>query len=381
MAPGDTVDEPGAAAMSCRRSRRPVRLLRALAGDLLACAGIAVALTIILVAFSNQESSLERWLWAFAFNMIVATAIGLLLSNLYRFVQPWFLKQFPGRVGYWASHALIVTSGVGVGVELALRITTALGGPDIQVLRSDVLQVALVVTVVVTAAAVGFETLRERARRVELTAQRAQQEALRAQLEALQARTNPHFLFNSLNTVAGLIEEDPRKAEDVLERLSGLFRYSLEGSRTDWVRLEQEIDAVRGYLEVEHVRLGDRLRSEVHVAPETQSILVPPLLLQPLVENAVLHAIAPRSEGGRLTVSARRNGAALCLEVTDNGPGIGSSRHRGSGTSLEDLHQRLEMIYGGRARLDVSSPDDAGCRVALTLPIGTPGDELVKEAT
>jgi two-component system sensor histidine kinase AlgZ len=381
MAPGDTVDEPGAAAMGCRRGRRPVRLLRALGGDLLACAGIAVALTVILVAFSNQESSLEYWLWAFAFNMIVATAIGLLLSNLYRFAQPWFLKRFPGRVGYWTSHALIVTCGVGVGVELALRITTALGGPNVQVLRSDVLQVAVVVTVVVTAAAVGFETLRERARRVELTAQRAQQEALRAQLEALQARTNPHFLFNSLNTVAGLIEEDPRKAEDVLERLSGLFRYSLEGSRTDWVGLEQEIDAVSGYLEVERVRLGDRLRSEVHVEPETQGILVPPLLLQPLVENAVLHAVAPRSEGGCITVTARRNGAALCLEVTDNGPGLGSSRHRGSGTSLEDLHRRLEMIYGGRARLDVSSPDDAGCRVTLTLPLGPPGDGLVKEAT
>ena len=157
---------------------------------------------------------------------------------------------------------------------------------------------------VVTTAAVGFETLRERARRVELKAQRAQQEALRAQLEALQARTNPHFLFNSLNTVAGLIDEDPRKAEEVLERLSALFRYSLEGSRTDWVRLEQEIENVEGYLEVERVRLGDRLNSEIDVAPGVENILVPPLVLQPLVENAVLHAIAPRSAGGSLSLRA-----------------------------------------------------------------------------
>ena len=91
----------------------------------------------------------------------------------------------------------------------------------------------------------------------------------------------------------------------------------------------------------------------------------------------MLHAVAPRAEGGRLSVSARRNGMALCLEVTDDGPGLGSSTHRGSGTSLEDLAQRLEMIYGDEAKLDIESPPDGGCRITLSLPIGEHNEQTV----
>jgi sensor histidine kinase YesM len=370
MVRSDSIGESTVEPLGCSREGHGRRLLHALGEDLAACAGVAAVLTVLFVAFSNRGTSLEYWLWGFLFNLIIALAIGLLLSNLYRFAQPLFLQRFPGRVGYWASHVLILAIGVGLGVEVAVRLISTLGGSRVSMLRGDVLPVALVIAVVVTAVAVGFETLRGRARRVELKAERAQREALRAQLAALQARTNPHFLFNSLNTVAGLIEEDPGKAEDVLAKLSGLFRYSLEGSKTDWVRLDQEISAVRGYLDVERVRLGDRLQSEVSVEPGVGDLLVPPLILQPLVENAVLHAVAPRSKGGSLAVSARCSGAALCLEVTDDGPGLGSSRHRGSGTSLDDLAQRLEMIYGGEATLDTESPDEGGCRVTVTLPLG-----------
>lgn len=358
-------------AVSCRQERDGIApALRGLGEDVVACVGIAAVLTMLFVALSGQMSNPRQWLWSFVVNLIISLAIGLLLANLYRFAQPPFLERFPGRVGYWASHVLIIALGVGFGVEIALRLINLLIGPRATMLRGDVFPVAIVIAAVVTAAAVTYETLRERARRVELKAQRAQQEALRAQLEALQARTNPHFLFNSLNTVAGLIEEDPRKAEDVLERLSGLFRYSLEGSKTDWVRLDQEISAVRSYLDVERVRLGERLRSEMNVERGVGDLLVPPLVLQPLVENAVLHAVAPRSNGGSLAVSARRYGSTLCLEVTDDGPGLGGSQHRGSGTALDDLTQRLEMIYGGHARLDAESLDNGGCRVTVTLPLG-----------
>ena len=117
----------------------------------------------------------------------------------------------------------------------------------------------------------------------------------------------------------------------MLERLSGLFRYSLESSKTDWVRLGEEIGAVRSYLDVERVRLGERLHATVDVDPGIENLLVPPLLLQPLVENAVLHAVAPRSEGGTISVNTHHNGTTLRLEVADDGPGLGRlapSRHR-----------------------------------------------------
>ena len=196
---------------------------------------------------------------------------------------------------------------------------------------------------------------------------------LRAELRALQARTNPHFLFNSLNTAAGLIEEDPAAAEQVIERLAGLFRYSLRGSERSWVRLSEEVEAVRGYLEVEAIRLGERLTSEVSVAPELAEVLVPPLVLQPLVENAVLHGVAPRKEGGRVSVAASRTDSTLVLSVSDDGHGPGSSPHRGSGTSMVDLEKRLQMVYGGDARFSSAAGAEGGFRVDLSLPLEQPG--------
>jgi two-component system sensor histidine kinase AlgZ len=341
--------------------------LRVLALDVLFCAGVAAVLTLLFLA--DGSPTLAQWLGGFLFNFVIATAIGLSLSNLYRFAHPWFLGHFPGRLGQISSHVLILAIGVGGGVEVALRLIDLFHGPDIGAMRWDVFRVALVVSAIIAANAVAFEKLKGRARSVELKAQRAQQEALRARLEALQARTNPHFLFNSLNTVAGLIEEDPKAAERVLEKLSSLFRYALDGSNTDWVRLERELEVVSSYLEVERLRLGDRLRAELDLGPGVEELLVPPLVLQPLVENAVVHAVAPRSEGGWLRVSAHRNGSRLLLEVEDDGPGFGASDHRGSGTALDDLRRRLDMVYGGEASLS-NEPAERGCLVKLALPVG-----------
>ena len=154
---------------------------------------------------------------------------------------------------------------VAFGGELALRVLSLIGY-SVAEMRSGVFQVGLVVVIVITTIMVGYEQLRERARKTELREQEAQQRALRAELQALQARTDPHFLFNTLNTVAGLVEEDPAAAERMLERLSTVFRYALEGSRNRWVRLEEEWSAIRDYLEVERIRFGERLSIELQIS-------------------------------------------------------------------------------------------------------------------
>lgn len=340
--------------------------LRQLGETLLFCAGLAVVLTLIFAAF--LEPSWRNWLGAFMVNMVISTSIGLSLSGVYTYLRPPLARRFPGRWASYLIHLVIVVLGVSIGVEVALRVIALLGGPEPSAMRADVFRIGLVVSGIIVIVTVSFERLRKQARATELRAQQAQKEALRAQLETLQARTNPHFLFNSLNTVAGLIDEDPSGAERVLEKLSSLFRYSLEGSKTEWVRLERELDAVNAYLEVEHIRLGDRLHSSVEVDPGVAERLVPPLVLQPLVENAVLHAVAPRKEGGRLEIRVGHNGSGLELSVTDDGPGLGNSVHRGSGTSLGDLRRRLEMLYGERALLETTQPEGGGCRVTVTLP-------------
>ena len=144
----------------------------------------------------------------------------------------------------------------------------------------------------------------------------------RAELSALQAQINPHFFFNTLNTIASLLEDDPEAAEEVLHRLAGLFRYAFKASDTAPVALSQELEFTKNYLAIERARFGDRLRVEWDIDPESMEIEVPGLLLQPLVENAIGHGIAPRVEGGQLRISSRLVDRTLHLDVIDDGVGI-----------------------------------------------------------
>jgi two-component system sensor histidine kinase AlgZ len=212
------------------------------------------------------------------------------------------------------------------------------------------------------------QTLRKRVRASELSAMAAKQAALEAQLAALQARTNPHFFFNSVNTVAALIPDDPVLAERTLERLADLFRYALDSSRTRTVPLAKEIAMVRDYLAIQGARFGSRLRSEVTLDPEAAEVALPPLLLQPLVENAILHGVGERKHGA-VAVSARRDADRVVIEVRDDGPGVGASRHHGTGTSVEDLAARIRLHYGERGVLALEDAPAGGCVARLELPV------------
>jgi two-component system sensor histidine kinase AlgZ len=214
-----------------------------------------------------------------------------------------------------------------------------------------------------------FQRQRVRARRAEHLALVERKAALESQLQALQARTDPHFLFNSLNTVASLIQEDPVLAERTLERLADLFRYALESSRVRTVPLERELSMVADYLALQSARFGERLRTELRVEDDLGAIQVPPLLLQPLVENAIMHGTAQR-RGGQIEVTARRERDQLVLEVCDDGPGPGASRHTGAGTAVAGMIERLRLHYEGRGSLVMQPGAGGGCVARLSLPIG-----------
>src|SRR5262249_36959981 len=153
--------------------------------------------------------------------------------------------------------------------------------------------------------------------------------------------TNPHFLFNSLNTVAALIGEDPARAEQAVLRLASLFRYALDGSERLKVPLSAGIEAVTSYLEFEQLRFGERLRTAIEIAPGVGHIQVPALVLQPLVENAVTHGVASRRSGATVSIRASVDGVELHLVVEDDGPG--ESQHQGSRTAQSDLSARLRL--------------------------------------
>ncbi|HEX3865269.1 MAG TPA: histidine kinase [Gemmatimonadaceae bacterium] len=190
-----------------------------------------------------------------------------------------------------------------------------------------------------------------------------------ARLSALQAQLNPHFLFNSLNTVAVLVRDgDAAAATHVIEQLSDVLRRTLGRGRASEVELADELELARQYLAVEKARFSDRLRPEFHVDPSTLSAAVPSFVLQHLVENAVRHGIARRMDAGRVSVDARREGDMVELSVTDDGAGIPADASWAAGHGLSNTRERLATLYGDAAALTVSDAAPYGTVARVRLP-------------
>jgi two-component system, LytTR family, sensor kinase len=188
-----------------------------------------------------------------------------------------------------------------------------------------------------------------------------------AQLQALRSQLNPHFLFNTLHSIAELMHENPRLAEQMLLRLSELLRKALHSSGAQEVPLADELEFAKGYLEIEQLRLGDRLSLTWDIEPESYQARVPSLLLQPLVENAIQHGIAPSSRPGTLVIRARRDHDFLEVQVHDNGSGLAAEGSgRGGGVGLANTGERLQRLYGDRQRFELIN--DQGLRVNVRLP-------------
>lgn len=188
-----------------------------------------------------------------------------------------------------------------------------------------------------------------------------------ARLQALQARIRPHFLFNSINTVTSLIHDKPDQAEEALLDLSDLFRASMREERRR-IPFSEELELTRRYLHVEGLRLGERLAIDWHIGDVPEGALLPPLLLQPLVENAVYHGIEPHTGGGTITIEGRVSGSTLVLELCNPLPRQEAPRKNGNRLALNNIRERLEAHYGKRASLQINEADHRYC-VTLTLPL------------
>jgi len=211
------------------------------------------------------------------------------------------------------------------------------------------------------------------------------QQVTEAELRALRAQINPHFLFNSLNTIANLIVTDPPRAENMTLRLAKVFRHVLAHSSRPLAPISDEMDFLRTYLEIEEARFGSRLQVEIEVSPEVAHDPVPSLILQPLVENALKHGLGPKTGPGRLWISARPQGDRICLAVEDDGVGLCGEQLRetngnglpSQGVGLRNITQRLATLYQDRAHLTLEPRTPEGARVTLLVPRdrGSNGDE------
>ena len=208
----------------------------------------------------------------------------------------------------------------------------------------------------------------EESRAQEVRVARLETRLTAARLGKLQAQLQPHFLFNTLNSIGGLLYDDPETADRMITGLSDLLRRTLESPKDDEVTLRQEIATLEDYLGILQVRYGGRLRYEIDVDPATWSAKVPFFLLQPLVENAVKYAVEPRREGGTIRVRAAHVGSGVEIRVEDDGPGVKSGQPSGSGTGLSNTRQRLALLYGDAARLDLTEPTGGGLAVSIRIP-------------
>lgn len=193
--------------------------------------------------------------------------------------------------------------------------------------------------------------------------------AAEARLRLLQAQIEPHFLFNTLANLQALIAVDTKRAQAMLTHLDGYLRATLATTRSDRGTLAGEFALLRGYLEILAIRMGPRLAYELDLPEDLANASVPPMLLQPLVENAIKHGLEPKIDGGRVRVAAKAEGRTLVLTVEDTGLGFGATASAGTGLGLPNVRERLASLYAGAASLDTGETPGGGVRVTLRIPL------------
>jgi two-component system, LytTR family, sensor kinase len=282
-------------------------------------------------------------------------------------IPQWLLKFGRDRKGDWAMLPLFCCAAFEAGlIALAhvvpsrwiFSIHPANSGYAVLVVLSSVMCVAIAVKIWNNT-------------RIEMNLEQNQQHLLKARMDALTSQINPHFLFNTLNTVSSLIRFDPDMARGVVIKLSNILRRLLRKHET-FVALREELDFIDDYLDIEVIRFGpDKLQIFKEIDEETLEAFVPSMLLQPIVENAIKHGLAPRLAGGQIHIRTRRREGRLAIEIDDNGVGISPERLLevyGGGIGISNVHERLRLLYGDQFQMDIRSQEGEGTQIRIEIP-------------
>jgi two-component system LytT family sensor kinase len=211
--------------------------------------------------------------------------------------------------------------------------------------------------------------------RIEMKLEEQDRLLLETRLDALQSQINPHFLFNTLNSVSSLVRFDPDRARELIVKLSKILRRLL-GKHDEFVQLREEIEFVDDYLDIEVVRFGrDKLRVYKHLNPDTLDVIIPSMLLQPLVENSIKHGLSPKVDGGSITLRSRLQDGKLMIQVEDDGvgmsapPAVAAQAGSGRGIGMVNVAERLHVLFGDDGKMTVQSRDGHGTLVMVELPV------------
>ena len=310
---------------------------------------------------------------------VFAQCIGFVIFAAFVVIEKLFGNAIR-RAHFWvrsAYYGIVATVAIFPGYLLAFRVLHWKNGPDW--LFSPRAAVSIVaVSLAITALLLMIFVPRERAARAEAAVAReqarvaaAENEATTARMKLLEAQVEPHFLYNTLAHVVSLIDAEPRAAKGMIERLIALLRASA-ASASGRTTLGGQLDLLGAYLDILAMRLGSRLDWRIDVPAALRALDVPPMLLQPIVENAVKHGIEPAVAGGAITIEGAREGHALVLRVTDTGRGIRERKPAGAGgIGLANLRARLAAAFGADAALTIEDVTPHGTRVTLRLPVAS----------
>jgi sensor histidine kinase YesM len=310
---------------------------------------------------------------AYLFGFIYSVCITGILSPSAHLV--WNLTSRLPAFLSWTVRAAWVALGTAAGCLLAGLVRLALSGARSPYWTAfkESYGIAIVLSVFATSFVVVYDRFRAQLETTELQLKEKEVErekalklATEATLSSLESRLHPHFLFNTINSIASLIQDDPARAEKMLSQMADLLRFSLDSARSGPVPLSRELKIVRDYLEIEKARFESRLRYDIHVPAEFEDLPFPPLSLQTLVENSVKYAVSVTRAGADILIYAHLDSSRLVLTVEDNGPGFAPS-HLPSGHGLASLSARLESLYGRAGHLEISS-QPGRTRVSLHVP-------------
>jgi len=322
----------------------------------------AVTTLLIVVLFLSlgriQLSQAGRTLLiAFIYCTLISLPSTFLLTRIsYRYSE-----RFPRLIVFIQALVLVITAVVGsFAAGLVFQITGLVSHGLFWIELRGSLPFCIVISLMFGMSMITFETLRYKlqATALELRTKQVEQERAykllaEAKLSALESRIHPHFLFNTLNSIAALIPKDPQMAEDTVGKLASLLRFSLNANQSGLVPLSQELKIVRDYLEIEKTRFGPRLIYQIDSPAALNDVKVPPLSLQSLVENAVKHVVSKRQQGATIQITAAEDSGRVRLEVIDDGPGFSldaiTPEH-----GLGNLIARLELLFGANGRLEVT---------------------------
>jgi sensor histidine kinase YesM len=306
--------------------------------------------------------------WGFVPVLIFSQCIGTSIYLCSLAVAPFYRRttRLSVQIGIIAASVVVgAVAGALIGV-LANGLNPITFLREYSVFFARSLVISLLFGAIVSYMFISLEMFsREKVKRLEI-----EKNAAETELKLLQSQIEPHFLFNTLSNIIGLIQADHDRARRMLESLSSFLRGSLLTARERTVMLSQELDVVRNYLDIFTLRMGDRLDYIINVPDNIRDCRIPPLLVQPLIENAIKHGIEPSVNGGTITVQGVRDGDCVRIEVYDSGVGI-NEKSSGSGVGLTSIRKRLELLYGTRGRLVFEENRPTGIKATIEIPYET----------